>query len=96
MKKLAILAAVAAAMSAGSVSAAHTGTLDDYFADKEYKNRGQCESALAKERNNRRVNDGNTGSYTDSEYNKVVHDKYACVQMDDNMWVVMIADDWEG
>ena len=94
MNKLTFAAAVA---SLAGLAAAPVGaqTLDDYFADKEYKNRGQCEAALAMERNNRRVNDGNTGSYTDSEYNKVVHDKYECVEVEEGVFMVMIDADWE-
>ena len=93
MKKLVIATAVAA-LAGTPALANHTTTLEGFFADQSFSNKGQCQSALMAERNNRRVNDGNTGSYSDPEYNRVVHAKYACFEGDDG-WYVDIVDGWD-
>lgn len=68
-------------------------TLEDFFDGKQYTNRGQCEAALVRERNDRRVNDGNTGSYTDPEYNRVVNTKYECIEVVRGTWIVVVSGD---
>lgn len=84
MKKMMIALIVAGSMAAPA-SASH---LAHFFAGKTFKNKGQCQAALMAERNNRRNNDGNTGSYSDPEYNHAVHDNYSCTQNGDGDWVV--------
>ena len=84
MKKL-VIAMFLASSIAAPASASH---LAHFFAGKTFKNKGQCQSALMHERNNRRNNDGNTGSYSDPEYNHAVHDNYSCTQNADGDWVV--------
>lgn len=91
MKRLASVAIAAMALGSAPLSAQ---TLGDHFEGAEFKNRGQCQAALVQERNNRRVNDGNTGSYSDPEYNRVVHAKYECVEATPGVWVVQIDGDW--
>ncbi len=87
---------ISAAALAGLVAApAAADTLEGFFSGETSSNKGQCQSALMAERNNRRNNDGNTGSYSDPEYNQVVHAKYACFEDENGDWYVDIVDGWD-
>ncbi len=84
MKKFA-LTAMAVALAAPA-SANH---LEHFFEGMEFRNKGQCQAALMAERNDRRNNDGNTGSFTTPEYNEAVRNFYQCIQVDKNTWIVV-------
>ena len=84
MKKIMI----ALLVTVGLTAPASANHLAHFFAGKTYKNRGQCQAALMAERNNRRNNDGNTGSFSDPDYNHAVHNNYSCVQNANGDWEV--------
>ena len=80
------LALCATAIAAPATAQVDTSiSIEDAFAGQTFENRGQCQSALARERNERRQ----TGTVGDnSTYNENVRRDYVCEQNEDGDYVI--------
>ena len=96
MKKLISVAIVAGAFLVPAAAVADhaptggTGVGDAVNEDAPYRNRGQCESALVRERNARRqdptLRPGNA-ELSNSDYNALIGERFECQEHSDGWWV---------
>ena len=89
MKKLMIAVLASGALSVPAM--AYGQGIDDQFRGQTFSNRGQCQSALAQARNERRqdpnLRPGNR-ELSNSEYNALIAQRYRCAQNSDGTWSV--------
>ncbi len=87
MKKFLMAALVASAMAIPSAGFAQP-VGDDIVPGNSagFKNRGQCESALARQRNEDRRNQS---ELSNKDYNRLTRENVSCAQDDDGLFRVM-------
>lgn len=94
MKKLMMTAFVTGALAIPTFASAQ-GVGDEVNSHGPYANKGQCQSALMQERNERRKDveqrPGNA-ELSNSEYNALIRGRFECQQNPDGTWSVVRID----
>lgn len=85
MKKLMIAVLAAACASPAAADHPYESIILEYLGHEGFDNRGQCESTIVHERNERRQHYDMPFNVTDPEYNHVIKERVWC-ERDGDRW----------
>ena len=88
MRKILIIAAATCLATPALADHPYESIILEYLGHEGFDNRGQCESTIVHERNERRQHYDMPFDVTDPEYNHVVKDRIWCEKVDGRWYLV--------